>query len=56
MPVVIVLEQFAQQQEIERGGVFWFIFIIKISVPVFMPAPVNDSAVYRPHHKMDRQQ
>ena len=53
--MVIILEQFTQQEEIEGRGIPGFIFVIKIGIAILMAAPVDDGAVYRPHHKVDGQ-
>lgn len=53
--MMIVLKQLAQHQKVEWRGVPGFIFIVEIGIAVFMPAPVYDSAVDGPHHKMDSQ-
>ena len=54
--VMIILEQFAQHQEVERSGVFGLVLIIKVGITVLMATPVYNSAVDRAHHKMDGQQ
>ena len=54
MLVVVVLEQLAQHQEIKGRGVFGLVFIVKISVPVFVPAPVYYGPMDRAHEVMHR--
>ena len=54
--VVIVLEELAHHQEIEREGVLTMIVVVEIGVAVFMTAPIDDGAMNGPHEKMHRQQ
>lgn len=53
--VMVVLEQFTQHQKVEWRRVFGFILVIEIGIAIFVAAPVDNSAMYRPHHKMDGQ-
>jgi len=55
MVVMVILEQFPQHQKIKRRSILGFVFVVKIGVTVLVPAPIDDSAMNRPHQIMDGQ-
>lgn len=54
--MVVVLKQLAQQQQVERQGVAGVVVVVVVLIAVFVPAPVHDGAMQRPHQKMQGQQ
>lgn len=54
--VVIVLEQFAEHEKVERRGVLGMVVIVVVLVAIFMAAPVDDGTVEWTHHVVDGQQ
>lgn len=54
--VVVVLIQLAKQENIDRKSIARIIAQVLISgIAVFMPAPVDNGALNRPHQDMNRQ-
>lgn len=54
--VMVVLEEFAQDEELNGEGISRLVTILEINVAVFVAAPVDDDAVNSPHEPMDRQE
>ena len=54
--MMIVLEQFPHHEEVKRKTVLAMILIVEIGITIFVPAPVDDSAMDGTHKIMDRQQ
>ena len=52
MLVVVILEQFTHQEQIEWEGIARVVAIVVILVAIFMAAPVDDCTVNRAHKKV----
>lgn len=49
---MVIPEQLPQQRKVKRRSIFGFIFIIKNSIAVSVPAPVGGSAMDQPYHEV----